>query len=410
MKKIICVLLCAVTLCLTACGESYTVTENTFPVEAQQATDIFQNYQLNYVLSDKYIMRGEEGVESYGYSINSPNSDEKGYYGSIYIYTGEETGRKIGYSSNWDREISGIDFDNLKKIAMAVCDIYGEIENKDRIVNDFIAFATSLEKKTEIRSEEWEAVYGQLYFNAYLTVNKDGVTRSLNSFSIRNEQRKEFDDGAEAREAQRYIESNPYKFTDKKIKHPRPITAEKIKKIFDASPLDFKITTTEDMAGYEFHGSKTVTYMFKAGDRTEECGGISTNYNLSGKRVVLELTYLYDDAIEIITRDDYITEATKIVCQVYGKVKDEDRLLEKVQQKIEQENADYKKLNSSTWYVENKGMYVVAEHGRFKMNDIRTACTRLWLFTKDSLQAEFYQYRDDDGWQGQIYRDVIGNT
>ncbi len=395
-------------LCFTACSESYNVTENPFPVGERQATDIFCNYRLDYVMGDRYTMSAEEGVAAYGYSINSTDNDEKGYYGNIYIYTGEESGRKIEYSSNWDREISATDYESLSKIAMAVCDMYGEIENKEKIVNDFISFAESMAEKQDGESKEWKAEYGQLYFTAYLTINNDGCTRNLNSFSIRDKQRKEFDDGANDREAQRYIESNPYKFTDKKMKYPKPITAENMKKIFDSSTLDFHIINTEDVEGYETHGSKTVSYQFRAGDKQESCGDISTNYNLSGKRVVLEMTYMYEDAIEVMTQDDFISEAAKIVCQVYGNVKGEDGLLEKVGQKVRQENADYKKFNSDTWYVENKGMYLVAEHGRFRVKDTRTACLRVWLFTKDSLRAELYSYREEPGWEGELYREVFG--
>ena len=159
---------------------------------------------------------------------------------------------------------------------------------------------------------------------------------------------------------------------------------------------------------HEIHGSKTVSYRFSAGDSKEDCGGVSTNYNLSGKRVVLEINYMYEDAIEVMLKNDFITEATKIVCRVYDDVKDEKGLLEKVQHKIRDENADHKRFNSSTWYVENKGMYLVAEHGLFKPKDIRTTCTRVWLFTKDSLRAEFYSYREDEGWQGQLYRELFG--
>ena len=408
MKKVMAVIILLVTVCLPACGKSYNVVEIRFPIEEQQATDVFYSHQLSYIMGDRYTLTGEEGVESYGYSINSPNNNEEGYYGNIYLYTGEVSGRKIEYNSNWDRKISATDFDNLTKMAMALCDLYGEIENKERIVNDFISFADSIEKKKDGESKEWEAEYGRLYFKAYLTVNKDGVTRSLNSFSIRNEQRKEFDDGAKAREAQRYIESNPYRFTDKKLRHPKSISAEKMKKILDSSTLDFHLMNTEDVEGYEIHGSKTVSYRFSAGDSKEDCGGVSTNYNLSGKRVVLEINYMYEDAIEVMLKNDFITEATKIVCRVYDDVKDEKGLLEKVQHKIRDENADHKKFNSSTWYVENKGMYLVAEHGLFKPKDIRTTCTRVWLFTKDSLRAEFYSYREDEGWQGQLYRELFG--
>ncbi len=410
MKRFVYMMLCAVMLCFTACGESYTVVEKPFPLDEQQATVVFQNYELDYILADRYTMNAEQGVEAYGYSINSPDNSEKGYYGNIYLYTGEKSGRRIEYSSNWDRKILATDVETLNKIVMAVCDIYGEIENKEKIVNDFISFAAKTEKKDKLESEEWQAVYGQLYFNAYITANKDGTERTLNSFSIRNKQRKEFDDGAKEREAQRYIESNPYKFTDKKTKYPRPVTAKKMKEIFDTSPLDFTLAATEDTAGYEIHGSKTVAYMFRAGESTEDCGCVSTNYNVSGKRVILEMTYMYEDAVEVMTQNDFIIEAAKIVCRVYGDVKDEEGLIEKAEQKVRQENADCNRFNSSTWYVENKGMYLVAEHGRFRPEDARTACIRLWLFTKDSLRAEFYPYRENDGWEGQLYREIIGNS
>ena len=366
--------------------------------------DIFSGYQLEYTVGERYIMREDRYGIAYGYEIDSFGEDRF----NIYIYTGEERGRQLSYSPEWKKRIDANDAERLAVMAAALCDIYGEIENKEQIVSDFVSFATKNRDKFE--SEEWNAKYGQLYFYAYLVENKEGTGLLFHDFSIRDAQRKKFDDDAEKREAQAYIESNPYKYTDKKLKHPQPMSAKEVKKIFDNSTLDYQITSTEDFYGYDIHGSKTVGYAFKAGDRTEDCGLIATNYNLSGRRVILELTYLYDAAIDVILQDDYIIEAAKIVCQVYGDVKDEKGLLEKVRQKVEQENADYKKYNSSTWYVENKGMYLVAEHGKFKTKDSRTACIRLWLFTKDSLQAELYPYRKNDDWQGQLYREIIGNS
>ncbi|MBQ7903972.1 MAG: hypothetical protein IJ362_09595 [Oscillospiraceae bacterium] len=409
MKKITALLLLLAAICLPACGESHKVTESEIPLETEMVTEIFQSYNLPYVCTTKGINGFFEYCDCYDYSIDNPDvKNHFGYYGNVQMYDDEKCGRKVLYYINSDREIPVEDTDRLRAVASAVCDMYGDMENKSEIIDDFIAFMESGKCRENPKGKDsvWEFQSGDLYFETGFHWKPDGSARTLTEFTIYDKTRKKFDDAAPERELRKAIERNPYKYTDKKQNFPKEPSADKVNGFLEDSGLAL---TARDYSEMELYGTKNVIYNLTNKDG-KGLGRLSLEYNKSGTEVSIGINPMGDEAIGLLMEDDYVINAAKVLCQVYGRVKDADGLIEKVEQKIAEEHSDYKKHNSESWYIENKGMYIVAYYDWFRLNDKSTVCNTLYLYSKDTLKAALYTAKDTDSWEGQLYREIFGNN
>lgn len=406
MKKFIAVLISVLLLVFfTACSDSSnTVPVQDYPMENRTVTEILTSNGFD--LSAFVSFYNDSDTTGYTYNYALDNFDETGncegepvVYGTLQLEWGGEDGKSVKMvCMEDDSEFADIgSYENLKKSVYVACDVYGGIENKKQIADDFIA-AIKDGKMFEEVLPYWESEYDGIYVRADFLPAHDDMPVTFRQFEVYGRERKAWKDGRWERTMQMFVDMNPYKYTLETLDHPDPLTREQAADIISGNRWDIivsDVVNEDQTAGTERH-----LYNMALKDGTQ-IGSVGIHYDKSGKSV--GFTYLIANT-DIYQSDEGVEFAVKTACDFYGNIEDPDGLAQKVKGVLADEEFEYNQYGDPHCLIEHNGTYCMLHFGA-KTQKVYEF-TGLTLYSKESLQAGIYSVVKNDNWYRKIYSEL----
>ena len=407
MKKFVSVLLSALmVLSLAGCsGETLTTEIGDYPLDNEVVTQILvsNGFDLN-----AYVSRYDDTDKTgYTYSYTIDNFDENyeyegepSVYGILQLEWDGEDGKCVNMICMEDEsEFADIsNYDNIRKSVYVACDVYGGIENKQQIADDFIS-AIKDGAMFEEALPQWDAEYNGVYVHGEFLPSVDDAPVTFREFEIYDQTRKQWYDGRYERAIQIIVDMNPYMYTLEEINHPAGLTKEQANNIISDNQWNFVVSEVIDEA--QTAGVKRHLYYLTA-DTGEQVGTVGIIYNKSGK--------LTGFSYNISNTDAYLSSAgvefaVKAACDFYGGVEDIDGLADKVITALANKTFEYNQYGDPHCLIEHNGMYCLLNFGA-KTPKVYEF-TGLNLYDKDSLQAGIYTAIKNDDWYKKIYTELF---
>ena len=238
MKKTVSVLLSIIMLLsLTACSDNNISKIGDYPLENEVVTQILRSndFDLNTYVS-RYDNTDKTG-HTYSYTIDNFDENyecegEPSVYGILQLEWDGEDGKSVKLVCMEDEsEFADIsNYDNIRKSVYVACDVYGGINNKEQIADDFIA---AIKDGTLFEQDFpcWDAEYNGIYVQGEFMpkINDEPVT--FREFEVYDQTRKDWYDSRFERALQMFVDMNPYMYTLEKLDHPDALTKEQANNI-----------------------------------------------------------------------------------------------------------------------------------------------------------------------------------
>ena len=221
-------------------------------------------------------------------------------------------------------------YDNLRKPVYTACDVYGGIENKKQIADDFI----SALKDGKIFADAlpvWNAEYTGVFVNADFLPAHDDMPVTFRKFEIYDRTRKDWYDSRYERALQIIVDMNPYMYTLEELDHPDALTKEQVNGIISGN--QWGLSVSELIDENQTAGAERDIYQLALPEGTPTATA-AVHYNKSGKST----SFSYRIADTDISRSDAGIEfAVKTACNLYGDIDNVDGLAEKSQNRNQQQ-------------------------------------------------------------------------
>lgn len=390
---------------LTACSDGgNAMPVQDYPLEDGTVTEILTSNGFD--LSAFVSFYNDSDTTGYTYNYALDNFDETGncegepvVYGTLQLEWGGEDGKSVKMvCMEDDSEFADIDsFENLKKSVYVACDVYGGIENKKQIADDFIV-AIKDGKMFEDTMPYWESEYDGIFVRADFLPAHDDMPVTFRQFEVYGRERKAWKDGRWERTLQMFVDMNPYKYTLETLDHPDPLTGEQAADIISGNRWNIaisEVTNEAQTAGTERH-----LYDMTLPDGTR-VGSVGIHYDKSGKSV--GFTYLIANT-DIYRSDAGVEFAVKTTCDFYGGIEDSDGLSEKVKSVLANKEFEYNQHGDPHCLIEHNGVYCMLHFGA-KTPKVYEF-TGFNLYSKTSLQAGIYNAAKNDNWYRKIYSEL----
>lgn len=407
MKKIAALFLSVViSFSLVACNtQADVISPQNYPLENKTVTDILNNngFDLNAYVS-RYDDTDKTGY-TYAYTIDNFDENyecegEPSIYGVLQLEWDGEDGKSVKMICMEDEsEFADIsNYDNLRKSVYTVCDVYGGIENKKQIADDFI----SALKDGKIFADAlpvWNAEYNGIFVNADFLPAHDDMPVTFRKFEIYDRTRKDWYDSRDERALKIIVDMNPYMYTLKELDHPDALTKEQVNNIISGN--QWGLSVSELIDENQTAGAERDIYQLALPDGTPAATA-AVHYNKSGKST----SFSYRIADTDISRSDAGVEfAVKTACSLYGDIDNVDGLAEKVKTAINNKDFEYNQYNDPHCLIEQDGIYCMLIFGKIPGNNYEF--TGLNIYNKDSLQAGIYAVAKNDTWYQKIYSELF---
>ena len=289
-------------------------------------------------------------------------------------------------------------YGNIRKSVYVACDVYGGIENKQQIADDFIAAIKDGVMFEEVLPQ-WDAEYNGVYVRGEFLPSVDDEPVTFREFEIYDQKRKEWYDGRYERAIQIIVNMNPYMYTLEEINHPAGLTKEQANNIISDNQWNFVVSEVIDEA--QTAGVKRHLYYLTA-DTGEQVGTVGIIYNKAGKSTGFSYNISNTDAYLSSAGIEF---AVKAVCDFYGGVEDTDGLADKVITALANKTFEYNQYGDPHCIIEHNGLYCLLNFGA-KTPKVYEF-TGLNLYDKDSLQAGIYTVTKTDDWYEKIYTEIF---
>ena len=406
MKKTVSVLLSIIMLfSLTACSDNNISKIGDYPLENEVVTQILRSndFDLNTYVS-RYDNTDKTG-HTYSYTIDNFDENyecegEPSIYGILQLEWDGEDGKSVKLVCMEDEsEFADIsNYDNIRKSVYVACDVYGGINNKEQIADDFIA---AIKDGTLFEQDFpcWDAEYNGIYVQGEFMpkINDEPIT--FREFEVYDQTRKDWYDSRFERALQMFVDMNPYMYTLEKLDHPDALTKEQANNIVLNNQWDFAVSDVideEQTAGVERH------LYYLTADNGTQVGTAGIIYNKSGKSTNFSYNISNTDVYQ---SDAGIEFAVRTVCDFYGGVEDVDGFVEKVSIALTDKAFEYNQYGDPHCIIEHNGVYGLLIFGA-KTPKVYEF-TGLNLYNKSSLQAGIYSMTKTDDWYKKIYTELF---
>lgn len=407
MKKILSVVISAAifTLFVSCNQETAAVPVQDYPIENQTVTELMRSNGFELNASAGFYYDTDSTGYTYNYALD--NFDENGncegeasVYGTLQLQWGGEDGKSVRMicTDNESEFADILNIKNLKKTVYTACDVYGGIENKKQIADDFIA-AIREGKILEDILPVWKAEYNGIFVNADFLPAHDDIPVTFREFEIYDQARKDWYDSRDERALQIIVDMNPYMYTLEKLDHPDALTQEQVNNIISANQWGLSVSGLIDEN--QTAGAERDIYRLSLPDGTPVATA-AVHYNKSGKST----SFSYRIADTDISRSDAGIEfAVKTACNLYSDIDDVDGLAEKVKTAINNRDFEYNQYNDPHCLIEQDGIYCMLIFGKIPGRSYEF--TGLNIYNKDSLQAGIYAVTQNDIWYQKIYSELF---
>ena len=417
MKKLVALITALIlSACLVSCGNSDTdvSTEREFPLDEEAVTKILHDNDIPLYSTISYYDETDQNGKTLNFAIDSYDeadmtADEIVVFGTLQLSWGGEDGRSVTMiCMEDDGEYADIsNTKNLKKIAMAACDFYGGIADRDKIANYFVKAV----KNGDIYDENsvlssWNAEYDGLYFSASFLPAHDDMPVTFRDFEIYDRTRKQWYDGRWERALQTMVDMNPYMFTMEDIQHPDAPSADEINRLIAHNSLGLSVTGQEEQGLTA--GRVQYMYMLTAPGEEKYGAVAAIRYSASGKSTAVQYMPTQSD---ICLSDISAKTATEIACAIYGGVENADELARKVQTAVDNKDFEYNSYGEPCLLIEHEGLYCLPSFGTL-MNEDGTKgpqiVTSVGIYNIDSLRAAIYVTKEHNSWHNDLYNRLYG--